>query len=594
VVKLFPDAPEDLAALGDEQLADLLASFQDISRRLRAGEIDLAEAFGEEMTRAEQSAEAMTQWREAAEFVQAIRAEQAARTEATDAFAEEAAELDSAFGTDEAAEETVAEGEELAAADDEDDEDKKDDEEEEPKAEAAEEDAEALVANVDPPKRQVLYPAVPKSHRATNRDGEQATQALVAASGLTGTRAGTELDRMSLAEAQIDVARRRGAPSKSKNGTEERILVASAHLDWPEERMLHAKDPQGNMEKIRAIGSPYFDKESRQALVASGGICAPPTPFYDVPTVSVTDRPVRDSFTSFLAERGAVSVPSVSTLGDITTAISVIEAADDALGGTFATKSCQDIDCAVWTDVAVGAIAHCREVGNLNARTWPEGIAHENENTMAQWARTAEGRLLDRIDAMSLNLARSAVYGVSSTLLYALQVSRAGIISRLRMSPATRFNVILPFWGAQMFSADLVNSSREHRFDFAPEAVGGLLSRYGFNVTWHLDEGLDPAADTEVWPDETDATDQDDWPGTTVIARLHPAGHFLYLDGGTLELGVVRDSTLNSTNDYELFGESWENLAPIGPTQAAHRLAITVCPDGSAAPAGELFTCSAS
>jgi hypothetical protein len=38
----------------------------------------------------------------------------------------------------------------------------------------------------------------------------------------------------------------------------------------------------------------------------------------------------------------------------------------------------------------------------------------------------------------------------------------------------------------------------------------------------------------------------------------------MYLDAGVLELGIVRDSTLNSTNDYQIFGESFENVAFLG------------------------------
>jgi hypothetical protein len=38
----------------------------------------------------------------------------------------------------------------------------------------------------------------------------------------------------------------------------------------------------------------------------------------------------------------------------------------------------------------------------------------------------------------------------------------------------------------------------------------------------------------------------------------------LFLDGGTLDLGLVRDSTLNSTNDYKIFLETFEGVAKVG------------------------------
>jgi hypothetical protein len=50
------------------------------------------------------------------------------------------------------------------------------------------------------------------------------------------------------------------------------------------------------------------------------------------------------------------------------------------------------------------------------------------------------------------------------------------------------------------------------------------------------------------------------WPAK-VVFPLFPEGSFQFLDGGELNLGVVRDSTLNSTNDYETFIETFENVA---------------------------------
>ena len=89
------------------------------------------------------------------------------------------------------------------------------------------------------------------------------------------------------------------------------------------------------------------------------------------------------SITSGIITDCGVNVPAASYIGDITSAITVITEEEDALGGTFATKSCQDLDCPAYTDVPVTIISHCREFGNLNAMAWPEKIAHENDLTMA-------------------------------------------------------------------------------------------------------------------------------------------------------------------------------------------------------------------
>lgn len=595
---LFPVVDGDLASLTDTELTDLLASFQAVSRQLKNGEIDLNAHYGAE---GDHTAKMMGEWREAAGTVREIKAELATREERDAGFAEVANEIHSEFEDEDEAELAVASEDDDDSAGDDEEKDKDEEDKDELAAEVADppesdeaadepagdEEKDALSASSPPV---VRYPATPKSRKV---DEERTAMAqLVASIGTDTIRAGDVLDSNSYARLVVERARRLKNPQHVKGGAREFHTLANVDFPFPDELTLRANDPEGNAAKIAAIGNPYLGAEARAALAASGGICAPPTPFYDLPQLSTTGRPVRDGLPSFRSERGGVLVPSVSTLADADGSVTVIEAEDDAAGGSAATKSCLAMECAEWTPVFIGAIAHCREVGNFNARTWPEGIEHENGNTMALWARTAEGRLLDRIDGYSLNLSRAAVYGAASTLLYALQISRVGIISRLRMDRNSRFRVILPFYAAEMFSLDLVNS-QFGRFDTPPEQVGALLSRYGFNVIWHEDEGIDPAAAAEVWPLETDDSVQEDWPGSTIIARVFPEGQFVHLDGGTLELGLVRDSELNHQNDFELFGESFESLFSVGPTQAAHRLAITVCPDGTVAAPAEAITCSA-
>jgi hypothetical protein len=50
----------------------------------------------------------------------------------------------------------------------------------------------------------------------------------------------------------------------------------------------------------------------------------------------------------------------------------------------------------------------------------------------------------------------------------------------------------------------------------------------------------------------------------TFIWYLFAEGTFLFLDGGTLDLGIIRDSTLVGTNDYKMFVETFEGVAKVG------------------------------
>ncbi len=50
---------------------------------------------------------------------------------------------------------------------------------------------------------------------------------------------------------------------------------------------------------------------------------------------------------------------------------------------------------------------------------------------------------------------------------------------------------------------------------------------------------------------------------------------------GTLDLGLVRDSTLNATNDYQVFSESWECVVP--KVIESLKITSTLCTTGAGA-----------
>ena len=251
------------------------------------------------------------------------------------------------------------------------------------------------------------------------------------------------------AAVMLEKARRLGRPAHSRGGTEEKHLLASAAYRFPQDRILTG-DISANAEKIRAL----VNTEGK-SLLASGGLCAPATNIYTIPQFAVRSRPVRDALPSFNADRGAVNVPVPTTLASAANAITVITEANDALGGTFATKSCLDQTCLDYVETAVTIISHCREYGNLNARSWPESIAFENELTMAEHARVAEGYLLDRIKALSINVTTADVYSTVNDLIYAITRASSAIRYRLRTGMDVRLRALLPSWVPDMMLSDI-------------------------------------------------------------------------------------------------------------------------------------------
>lgn len=557
---LFPALPEDLSSVSDEDLASLVDEHLEAQRLIRENSQD----FLGDLTAPVIIEQATTGKAQLA----ALRAEQELRIQAAENYTEVIEELTA----DAAALEAEAAADPAEGGDDGGGGDSAPDPDPDPEVAALEDEAEEPVVEEPVVAAALRRPPAPSRERAGRQPDEDGPQVavLVAAAGVPSPiRAGDELDGAGFTKAMIAQARKIGPPKKSAQGTEEKYLLASAAFPFQADRIL-TSDIEANSAKIRGLlntdGKP---------LLASGGLCAPATNIYTIPQFAVTDRPVRAALPSFNADRGAVNVPVPTTLASAAGAITIITEANDALGGTFATKSCLDQTCLSYVETAVTIISHCREYGNLNARSWPESVTFENELTMAEHARVAEGYLLDRIKAQSIQLTTADVYSTVWDMIYAITRAASGIRYRLRTGTDVRLRALLPSWLPDMMVADIAGTQFD-RFVSKQRCVQ-ILRDAGVEPSFYIDTPTTGV--TQGFADEVTLSALDDFPDVVQYA-LYVEGAFIHVDGGSLELGLVRDSTLNSTNDFQMFGETFENVALLGPAQSALWITSTVCPSG--------------
>lgn len=579
---LFPGLPEDLKELNDEDLAQLLKDHEDAA--------ELINADDEEFLKGLDANEIIAQYETGVNQIQLLRAEHSERVEAAEAYQAKKQELaaqitpkeeeggdegDGEEATEEAPVEVVAEAEEV-------------------EEEVAEEEKVLVTASAEAPVvRFSRRPPAPAPERVPVVSEPEGT-ALVAA-GDMAHRYPEPLTPDTFGQLVKDAAMHYGphpkidVPGAHRFGGPEH-KIARAQFEFPEERTLSGSD-QDNFEKIRAVipetmpgGIGHFGGE---ALVASGGLCAPLTPIYTMPNFGTEAEPVWDSLPVFRAARGGVNVPAATYVGDITTAISSISEEEDALGGTYATKSCQALECPAYTETAVQILAHCREYGNLNARAWPEKIAHENALTMQALARTSEGFMLDRIKALSINVTNGVeTLGALIYLVEAIVQSMWGIRGRLRMPLEARFRALLPAATLDILLLDNIQTQFDRFRDRA--SLDAYLRSTGIDPVYYLDT---PSSGTTQLPDAAQTAAAIDPLPDNIQWAIYPEGAFLGIDSGTLELGIVRDSTLNSTNDFQVFGERFRNVALLGPAQSAYWVTTDLCAQGTFPPAGTVRTC---
>ncbi len=397
---------------------------------------------------------------------------------------------------------------------------------------------------------------------------------LLATSGVPGFASGDILDKTKLRDAMIEAY-----SSPSNQGRQKRVVARAdyKHL-FPDDRVM----TQGMT--ASALMDIINNVVGEQALLASGGLCAPVTPYYNLMTVATAARPVRDSLPSFQAVRGGLQFGAPLHMSDIAAGVGIKTEAEDSAGGTFAEKDCVFVACPSFSTVTLNMIYRCLTFGNLNSRAFPEMVNQAIELAMAYHARVADSALLDYISAHSTKTTQAVQYGATSTLIDSILYATAGIRSRQRMSPDARFRLLLPAWSRELIATDVVNSQFQ-RFDIKPGDTDALLRSYGVDPAWYLD--------TETGEGQIFGTQSAgvllDFPNT-LDAYLFPEGSFLFLDGGTLDLGVVRDSVLNSTNDFEVFAETFEAAAYIGVESL--RIKATICPNGTVAAPATAFTCS--
>lgn len=373
---------------------------------------------------------------------------------------------------------------------------------------------------------------------------EEAPTVITAGADIPGYTAGAQMkDANEIAEA---MASRLHGLRRVKGGDGEQHIVASITTKYPESRVL-TQDTDSNVAKIKAVASP-------EALVASGGHSAPFEVKYDIFGFGTTDRPIRDSLPRFAADRGGIRYILPPVLSDYANAVGVWTNVVDTSPGTD-VKTSLTVSAASETTVATDAVTLQLQFGNLMTRAYPELIARHNELALIQHAREAEQYLASKLTSGSTAVTTTSLIGVARDFL--VQVGRAAVAmrSRHRLSPDQKLRVIAPAWIKDAMVADLTLAMPGDSTMNATGEIDGYLAARGVDITY--------SHDLNVYGAQSGSAALNEF-SDTFTWYIFAEGTFLFLDGGTLDLGIIRDSSLVGTNDYKMFVETFEGIAKVG------------------------------
>lgn len=376
------------------------------------------------------------------------------------------------------------------------------------------------------------------------------------------------------------------------------IQVASIANDWIGADRFNdstgADAVQAYIEKVQGNRSA----SKFETLVAGGGWCAPSENRYDffniaceggmidLPTFGVTRGGINFPVSPSLADTFVPALPWYAAFSNATVPWLWTET-DDILTVTGSTnKPCIRVPCSSMTNVRLECYGICLTAGNLADNAWPESTRNFLRLLMAAHYHASNGRYISQIvTAAGTVITGCTVAGsaAAAPLLSTAELGAWDYRTKFGMCDTDVLEVILPSWAKGVVRADLAKRTGVSDFMCVTDAqIAAWFDcrnlRVQFVDDWQVRATGYPGAATAITQ----------YPGL-VNMLLYAAGTVARGNGMTLDLGVVRDSTLNAENDFTAaWMEECHLIARFGHEVRNYQIAI--CPDGTTG-AADLTSC---
>jgi hypothetical protein len=405
--------------------------------------------------------------------------------------------------------------------------------------------------------------------------------AVTASVDIPGVAHGGELSTLtSLSDV---VARKAKSMPVTNDGTGNRQLVASIRNEFS-----HTVDDRTSGAQVRDLIHHLTSPDKQAALVAGGGWCAPSEIRYDFFNIACSSGLI--DLPTFGVTRGGVSFPVSPSLADAlgsgafagfatefsnTSQPWLWTEADDIAAATGSpTKPCIRVPCPDFDEERLEAYGFCLTAGNLTDDAYPEATANTLKLLMAAHDHAINARLI----ALMLNASSSvitvtggAVTDAAAPRIYnAVGMAATDYRARYGMCIEDVLEVVLPYWVRDVIQADLAWKAGVELGDIPLSAINGYFTARNVAVQWVNDWQVRGAGQ---FGNETPMTA---W-STTADFLIYAAGTFIHGNGMSLDLGVIRDSVLNETNDHTAaWSEEAHLVAKVGHESRRYRVGFNV------------------
>lgn len=416
--------------------------------------------------------------------------------------------------------------------------------------------------------------------RAPAVDTAPKRSVLVASADVPGYSAGQELSGIS------DLRKAMNARARHLNpvaGGAQRIPVATMRKEHR-----HVVGEFMSRDQVDQIIREVTNPSDMETLVAAGGWCAPSEISYDFFSDVCRDGGI--DLPTVGVNRGGIKWPTSPSYGDIVASQGLwrwTETQDAAaVTGTAqsGTKTCVHVPCADFDEARLDCDGLCLEAGNLASDAFPEAQDNFLDLLQAGHFHTINGLKIQQLVAASVPVSGTVGLGATggglvANLLGAIALQAQDYRAKFRMCVDSVLEVVLPLWIRDAMRSDLIRRNGIAVEPYADQQIMTWFDVRNVRVQWVYDfqnttiGGVTPAMS---------------WPSIVQFLIFSP-GTFVLGEGMTLDLGVIRDSTLNSTNDHTAawMEECWL-IAKRG--HESRFVTVNICPDGTTG-AADLTAC---
>jgi hypothetical protein len=409
--------------------------------------------------------------------------------------------------------------------------------------------------------------------------------AVTASVDIPGVARGEGVDSL---DRLVDIVQRKAKSMPVSNGNPNMQLVASIRNEFE-----HTIDDRTSPGQVRELFDHLTSEDKKESLIAAGGWCAPSEIRYDFFNIACEDGLI--DLPTFGVSRGGIQFPVSPSLADVfgttnqafggfsepfsgTSIPWLWTEADDIAAVTGSpTKPCIRVPCPTFEEERLECYGLCVTAGNLTDDAYPEATRNFLQLMMAAHAHAVNGRLIQHMVSRSAAAIDTGSFAVTGQPVYqqvygGLSLAATDYRARYGMCEGDVLEAVAPFWLKAVIRADLAWRNGVDVRQVSDGEINSHFAALNVRVQWVNDWQVRGANQFG------NATEIDDWP-TSATFMLYAAGSFIKGNGLSLDLGVVRDSTLNETNDHTAaWSEECHLIAMVG--HESRQYTINFCVNG--------------